>query len=370
MHFRTLLFVEVPETKQDPEWEKQVLDQMEEYKTKYPGKIIENAMISMQLGKLTSVQTTFGLALNKVIMDAMERFYCATEDPRFLVFDDRTDEYLESFNEEILCVLLPDGGIVEANDYAFQRHYVIQGTKVYQKIGGKYMRTRLARQTKLLPNYPRSKLYKSFDEYVEEEMGGCRNGETGRYGEWFNPDGIYDWYSVGGRWPERFLVKMDCTEYSYGERASMKDSKYPAPEGYRWVACARKKDIQWDAMRAWRNQQATERFHKLEEIFKTGNTGGEDLFITPKGINHWGELIYQKNMTLEQYLSKYGIPAFWKYPISVCGIFTNDTYLSDHDALFDKETKKWMELAWRAVLEEHIDKADDDTVLVGIDYHM
>jgi len=61
---------------------------------------------------------------------------------------------------------------------------------------------------------------------------------------------FYDWCVIGGRWPRRFLVKESCKEYSIGERSwDDIDRKIDAPEGYFWVAAARKKDIEWQAMR-------------------------------------------------------------------------------------------------------------------------
>ena len=60
MHFRTMLFVDLPETKQDPEWEKQVLDHMEQMKAQHPGKTWESTILGIYLGRLTNVQTSFG----------------------------------------------------------------------------------------------------------------------------------------------------------------------------------------------------------------------------------------------------------------------------------------------------------------------
>ncbi len=371
MHFKTLLFVDVPETKQDPEWEKKVLEQMEEVKVKYPGKAVESAMLGLAIGKLTNVQTAFGYALTSVIYDAMEPFYCGTEDPKYRIFEDRTEEYMEDFNKKVLCVRMPDGKLCEANSYTFFKDYAIKDGKVYQKMaGGSLKRTRAARKIRILPEYPRSKLYSSFAEYVENEAYGCRDEKTGRYGEWYNPNGIYDWYSIGGRWPERFLVKLDCTEYSFGERSSMDETRYPAPEGYRWVACARKKDIQWQAMRDWRNQQARDRFHRLEEIFQSGKIDDTVHRITEEGLFYFGEMIYRSGQTLEDFMDKYGIPDSWKYPISVCGIFIDECYYDEHDTWYDDEQQKVVPMDWHEAMTEHIDDADDDTVFVGIDYHM
>lgn len=372
MHFRTMLFVDLPATQQNSEWEKQVLDRMDEMKAKHPSKTIENALLGLYLGKLTTVQTTFGLELTKVIHDVMERFYCDTQDLRYLTFDDKTEEYQTEFEKKVDCVVLPGGKIKELDSYPIWNKFIIKDGKVFQKVAGQLKhpkRTKKAKKMKALPEYPRKKLYASFEAFVED-CGGCKNETTGQYGEWYNPDAVYDWFSIGGRWPEMFLVKQDCQEYSYGERASMDESNYPAPEGYRWVAAARKKDIQWDAMRQWRNRQAEERFNQLETIFQAGDNPISVLHVTEEGIYHYHELVYRKGQTLEEYMKEHGIPETWKYPISVCGIFDDETYHCDYDCIYDEELQKWIPLDWQEAMDNYIDDADDDTVFVGIDYHM
>ena len=373
MHFRSMLFVDLPETTPEPEWENEVLGQMEDLRAKHPGKTLESALFGLFLGRLANVQTSFGRELLPVVDEALERFYCSTENPEFLEFDDRTEYYQSEFEKNVDCVVMPDGRILEIDAYPIWHKFVIQDGLVFQKEAGPLKhpkRTKKAKKMKALPGYPRKKLYASFDDFVDY-YGASKDEKTGRYGEWFNPDSVYDWYSIGGRWPEMFLVKLDCTEFSYGERESMDDKDYPAPEGYRWVACARKKDIQWDAMRQWRNQEAEKHFHQLEKMFQTGSVNPDSYFrITEEGIYRWGEQVYRKDQTLEEFLEKFGIPAGWKYPISVCGIFIDECYHNEYDAVYDEEQKKWVPLDWAQAIAMHIDDADDNTVFVGIDYHM
>ena len=146
---------------------------------------------------------------------------------------------------------------------------------------------------------------------------------------------------------------------------------YPAPEGYIWVCCARKRDIQWDMMRKWRNESATKQYNKLKAMFERGSL--DDNFhgtITEKGIMNWGELIYTPEMTLEDYLNKYGIPNSWKYPLSVYSIFEDEDYKDEQSAVYDEETQKYIPIEWQRTVDEFIDDADDDIVFVGIDYHI
>ena len=372
MHFRSMLFVDLPETKPDPEWEKQVLLQMEQMKANNPAKIMESALFGLYLSRVVNVQTSFGRELVPVVDQALERFYCDTRDPRYIEFEDKTEAYRTDYEKKVDCVVMPDGSIRELDSYRIWNKFIIKDGLVYQKVAGQLKhpkRTKKAKKMKALPGYPRKKLYASFEDFVED-WGGCKNEETGQYGEWYNPDSTYDWYQIGGRWPEMFLVKTDCVEFSYGERESMDDADYPAPEGYRWVACARKKDIQWEAMRQWRNRQAEERFHELEEMYQAGGRPDSYLKWTEEGLFRWGEQVYRKGQTLDEFLEKHGFPASRKYPISVCGIFIDETYHSEYDSTYDEELRKWIHLNWDEATDMHIDDADGDTVFVGIDYHM
>ena len=222
----------------------------------------------------------------------------------------------------------------------------------------------------VLPDYPRRKMYKSFEDYLDQECYAVLNEETGKYGEWYNPDGVYDWYSIGGRWPDMFLVKDDCIDFSLGETGIFTQREYTAPEGYKWVCSARKRDIQWDVMRKWHNEKTTERFYELEAMFKTGITEVKYHLVTDEGVLRYGELIYRKDETLEEFLAEYGIPDSWKYPISIHDIFHDEMNINKYSCTYNDETGKSEHIDWRRTIDEFIDDADDDVVFVGIDYHI
>lgn len=374
MHYKSLLTVYLPEVTPEPVWEKEIADKIAFIKSE-PHKIGKYSfMQELIIGDLKNISTAFGRELTLVIHKAMERYNYNTEDERYLKFEDRTDEYLQMYNENINCIKLPNGLILEENNYRFWDKFIIKGGLVYEKHAGPLhhpKRTKKSKKMQALLDYSRKKLYKSFDDFVETYCCGILNEKTGKYGEWYNPDGTYDWYSVGGRWPQMFLVKNDCSEYSVGELRDFAEITDDAPEGYRWVACARKKDIQWDVMRQWSNQQATESFEKLEAMFKSGIIDESVYAINEDGILAWGKLVYRKDETLEEFLSKHGIPDDWRYPISVHDIFNEDEYHSETDnAVYDEETKSWKSIGWQEVLDEYIDDADEDVVFVGIDYHL
>ncbi len=375
MHFRSLLTVELPEIKPDPQWEKVVADKIAFTTDNQGNTLSSKVMNDIFIENMNNISTAFGRELTLVIREVMERYSCETENPKYLEFDDMTESLLKEYYETVDCIKLPNGKIVELCSASIWDKFVIQDGKVYQKNAGPLhhpKRTKKAKRMQAMLGYPRQKIYKTFDNYISQESYAVLNKETGKYGEWYNPNSVYDWYSIGGRWPAMFLVKEDCKEYSYGECGLFNNEKYPAPEGYFWVCAARKKDIQWDMMRQWLNDQATKRFKKLEAMFISGEKDDTVHMITENGIISWGELIYRKGETLEEYLAEYGIPNTWKYPFSVHDIFSDDLHLTkDSYEYYDSEKKQWKDAGgWIDQFQDYVDDAEEDTVFVGIDYHI
>lgn len=297
----------------------------------------------------TLCHTEFGKRLLPLVEDVMERYYIETTNPKYLLFDDRTEEYLSDFNKLITAIRLPNGKVVAVNDYEFVSKYLFKDGEIYQKTSAGVEKNADTEKMSVI-ECPLSELYSSFEEYVEEELCGCC--ENGRYGEKYNPDGMLDWYHIGSRWPKMFLVKSSCTEYSYGERGSIEESEYPAPDGYRWVAAARKKNIEWDVMREWKNNEERSLFRDLENRYYHGDHNA-DLYKKKKdGIYLFGKLIYKAGESEESFLMRRGYSEN-VYPITVTGVFDEEMYI-------DYSEKE---------LASRIDDAEEDDVFVGIDFH-
>ena len=47
MHYRSMLFVELPAVQKDDQWEQQVQERMEEVKAQHPGKIAEKVLLTV-----------------------------------------------------------------------------------------------------------------------------------------------------------------------------------------------------------------------------------------------------------------------------------------------------------------------------------
>lgn len=106
-----------------------------------------------------------------------------------------------------------------------------------------------------------------------------------------NPNGICDWYEVGGRWSQLFLVKDSCTEFSYGEFSSS-EKEVEAPEGYQWVCVARKKEIAWEAARELLPELKDRKYHMIPSGFVRDGVWipailGQSLTSWEKAVDEW-----------------------------------------------------------------------------------
>ena len=119
-----------------------------------------------------NISNAFARELVPVIPETMERFNCCTGDKRFLEFEDRTAEFLADYNKNVTCVRLPDGRIVEELSRPLWGKFIVKDGLVYQKDFGPLhhpKRSKRAKKMKALPDYPRRKLYKSFEDYLDQE---------------------------------------------------------------------------------------------------------------------------------------------------------------------------------------------------------
>ena len=374
MHFLTLAALEISQIQEDKELDNQIAEALKELEIQ---KQIEtkNFMLDLAIVRCQNLQSSFSRTVNDGVSELMYPYCAWLEDPEYLEFDNRTERLREEYESVVDCIKLPQGTIVEQYGYPIWGRFVVRDGKVFQRDAGPLhheKRTKKAKRMMALPKYPRKKLYRSFEEYAEERCGYSFDEKHQGYGYYYNPNAMWDWYSIGGRWPEMFLVKDTCTEYSIGERSwCNSDRKEETPDGYVWVCAARKKDIAWEEMRGWRNQKAKERFYKLEQMFLAGKTDS-DFYgeIVPDGVIRWGRYVYRKGSTLEEYLEEYGIPSNWKYPIGTHDIVDADQWLSKEDSVLDSESGSYVPVEWRSYIDGYIDGTGEDTVLVSVDYHI
>lgn len=138
-----------------------------------------------------------------------------TEDTDNMEFTDRTNEGRRAYEQSGAdCVKTPDGRIIFCYEAEFNRRYELHDGKVYRRRFGPLHHRKQTKKSKrylALPNYPFRKLFPTVAAFMTECWGCVAGEEDGHYGYYFNPNGQWDWWQIGGRWPFRFLVKNDCT---------------------------------------------------------------------------------------------------------------------------------------------------------------
>lgn len=299
-----------------------------------------------------------------------------TTEIAFMEFDDRTEEGRKAYTQDgVDCVRTPDGRIIPCSCYEFCRRYELHDGKVYRRSFGPLHHRKLTKRAKkyhALPDYPFRKLYPSFDDFMMEHWG-CETGvEAGHYGYYFNPNGQWDWWQIGGRWPFRFLVKDDCVSAVTGEVSGLfhDQPQRDAPEGYRWVAGARKADIAWDVMREFLRKQCAEQFRQYEEWFQTGEIPKEHaggIRLVQDGIVSWRDYLYRKGEDLESRLYNMGLSEQHPYAINTFACVDEGGW-NDQGWGIPGDDEKGHQ-AWYKEVAAFIEKQSEDMLLVSVDCH-
>ncbi len=377
MHYATIVAVEIEPCTADEIRISEVesmLRRIQEEKKKNPE---HGIMLNIYESEVRMHSTTFSDAMANEVDAVMEPYSCNTDNPEYLEFEDKTEEYREAYeNETVNLVRFPNGTVLTDRQYAFFHKYEIVDGRLYERNWGPLhhrKRTKRCKRMQVRMDVPCSEFYDTFEEFVEEEYGTPYVEEQKAYGYYYNPDAFYDWYSIGGRWPDMFLVKEDCMEYGIADRSwACGDEETKVPEGYRWTCAARKKDIAWQVMYDWAVKQAKERYARLSHAFETGILPeGHYGRVTEDGILLFGELAYRKGETEEEYLGRY--PAFKrkKYPIHVYAFLMGGVWITADQFIMDGENSRIEDNPeWEDDLEQFIDGLDDETVLAVVDCHM
>lgn len=132
-------------------------------------------------------------------------------------------------------------------------------------------------------DFPHRELYTTFDAFITDWAGYKRDPEIGRYGYWENQNRKWDWYQVGGRWSGLLKLKPGAQGLT-GERGLM-GSHFA--EGSDRADQARKRDIDFDGMRADEEAKARERWTHCRNIV------GNDLWESwehVREVRHKGDI--------------------------------------------------------------------------------
>lgn len=93
--------------------------------------------------------------------------------------------------------------------------------------------------------------------------------------------------------------------------------------------------------------------------------------ITEDGIWIFGELVYYKGETENQYLDGYIKLKRKKYPVNIYAFLEEGVWTMVERFVPDGENSRFEDNEdWEDELEQFIDGLDDETVLVSVDCHM
>ena len=118
----------------------------------------------------------------------------------------------------------------------------------------------------------------------------------------YNPNSKWDWYSIGGRWRNLLLTKIDNKDVVAA--MSLEDVlnggsnlKKEVPEGYKWVDGARIKDIDFNKMKEISNI-----YNKSIRFWELYIEGQEPQTEEEKELIKW--TFYTKEYYIERYGTK------------------------------------------------------------------
>ena len=326
MHFLTLAAVEIPPQEENLVENKWVEEQKKELLEKLGKNEKKDVFLQVMLQQLNHLSTPFSRTVDAAVAEQLEPFSVNTDDPYCLEFVDQTEELEQEYEGSVDCIRLPQGKIVPLCSGPYRDRFAIRDGKVVERNVGpahQFRRTRRAKRMQALPCYLFRKVYKDFHQFAEKWVFAEWHEEQQAYGFYSNPNGQWDWYSIGGRWPCQLLVKESCAEHDPGEGVCGEENFPQPPEGYKWASAARMRDIQWEALREYYRALLAEQYAQLKEIFQTGALPqGFYGKLVEDGIRLGETLVFRKGESLEEYLIRTDRFRTRKYPMPVCNFVT------------------------------------------------
>ena len=300
-----------------------------------------------------------------------------TEEEKYREFEDRTEEAKADFeNDTMRVVRFPDGSIHSIYDDAFNKFFFVEEDKIYAfgPNGDRKskLQTEESKALELVTDYPVKSWYPSFEAYCDEHRGFVKASD-GRWGYTCNPNAKWDWWQIGGRFPNQFLVPaglQDCIP------SAKDDDGEPAipPEGYQYADAARKKDICWDVMRKIAVDTVEKRYQKCVKAFETKDLTdfGPLCRILDEGISAWGEMLYLKGETLDEYKARKGATDLDRYMCHTYAfIDRNGDWAGSGDmGWFGISSNDKDERVWNDEIQKLMNEAKDDDFLAIVDCHI
>lgn len=251
-----------------------------------------------------------GETLDAVMLPYHE--YESTGIEQYIEFKDMTAEIEEEYHTDTVGrYRAPDGALLDAYAYnADPATHVLwrDATPEEQKIIGRSVGTGFAQGIQYRTDYsgdtrgktlvfdppagyesvevPFSEVYNTLEDFARE-WHGYKTNDDGRIGRWTNPNSKWDWYEVGGRWPNVLILK------------EQRKRRLGPPAAPRRADSALASEVDWDAMLEGNVAKALTKYDYLHECIerrKASDPAADDpawvqTQKTWNGDNERGELI-------------------------------------------------------------------------------
>lgn len=338
----------------------------------------DNAILDTLDSTIVKEQVQFERIVEGIVLDRMYPYWKNIEDTAYMEFVDCTEKCKEEYeNYGAVMVRLLNGQWVPEYDFIFSDSYEVYGGKVYQRAFGPLRHRKRTRKAKRMraENIPFRKQYSDYREYAEKYCCFVKEDGSDAYGFYINSNAEFDWFQIGGRWPNRFLVKADCRDVFSGDLSYFlkNEPAEAAPDGYCWVTGARKRDIAWDVMKELFIQREHETFLKCEKWYQSGELPADrhDLSITEKGITSCGTLIYNKGQSLEDHLRCKALSEEYQYPLCTYAVLRDDRWTDLYEMECGSEdNRNENNQTWDQVVEKYIASLPEDAMLISLDCHI
>lgn len=361
-------------------------ENLEEAARSIPDEVIKQGMVMEHCLYYSQVQNQH-LDLENIVITDQHRYEGLAEAlsdqimaPYSMIPNEQTPKEFEDETEAAIreyetkrddFVRLLNGRIVPIYNYGFSKDYVVKDGLICKRRFGplqREKRTKKAKKMQLLLDCPFKKVYPAFVDYVLQYVG--NEFLNWRSGYFYNPQGYWNSFVVGGRYRNQFLVPVDCpfaVTGSYGVFEYQHDEQTYTPEGYRWVAGAKKRNIAWDALKKYREKVPVEQFHQYGAWCAQGGGPAECRLVQmDEGpIKKWGRGCFQGCETLEQF----GSDVHYLCQMEPHACVDENGWINYSDDWSDSDTGASDEENWRKKVDRFIDALPDDALLLSLDCH-
>lgn len=175
MHYATLVTVEIEACDEDMArvtGARSIIQEIEEQKKENPGL---HTILDIYRSEVKMRSTAFSSKMADEVDAAMEPFYSDTDNPKYLEFEDKTENYRKRYEtEKVNLVRFPNGTVLTVRQSAVWHKYEIVDGRLYEKNWGPLhhrKRTKMCKRMQVMENVPYCKFYRTFEEFVEKEYG-------------------------------------------------------------------------------------------------------------------------------------------------------------------------------------------------------